>query len=89
MYVKKKGMNNDKLYRVNLPPIGLSVYDMYGKSESEHTLIGGEVGRESSGGVGLLSTSWLLFKLSLVGGPAIVYPRCKRSVSDVAIDAGR
>uniref|UniRef100_A0A8D8L1H7 (northern house mosquito) hypothetical protein n=1 Tax=Culex pipiens TaxID=7175 RepID=A0A8D8L1H7_CULPI len=28
-------------------PIGLSVYDMYGRSESEQTLIGGETGRES------------------------------------------
>lgn len=38
------------------PPIGLSVYDMYGRSESEQTLMGGETGRESSGG-GLESTS--------------------------------
>jgi len=70
MHVKKEEKNDDKLYSVNVPPIGLSVYDMYGKSESEQTLIGGDVGRESSGGVGL--SSWLLFKLSLVDGPAIV-----------------
>lgn len=30
--------------------MGLSVYEMYGRSESEQTLIGGETGRESSGG---------------------------------------
>lgn len=28
------------------PPIGLSVYDTYGRSESEQTLIGGDTGRE-------------------------------------------
>lgn len=49
--------------------MGLQVYDTYGKSESEQTLIGGETGRESSGG-GLVSISWLLLRLSL--GAAIV-----------------
>lgn len=29
--------------------MGLSVYDMYGKSESEQMLMGGETGRESDG----------------------------------------
>lgn len=33
----------------HLPPIGLSVYETYGKSESEQTLIGGETGLESGG----------------------------------------
>lgn len=28
-------------------PIGLSVYEMYGRSESEYTLMGGETGRDS------------------------------------------
>lgn len=33
-------------YYSNAPPIGLSVYDTYGRSESEQTLIGGETGLE-------------------------------------------
>lgn len=42
--------------KLSSPPMVCPVYDMYGKSESEHTLIGGETGRESSGG-GLVSVS--------------------------------
>lgn len=71
------------LIELILPPMGLQVYDTYGKSESEQTLIGGETGRESSGG-GLVSISWLLLRLSL--GAAIVYPRCSRPAS---LETGR
>lgn len=33
---------------MGLPP-SLSVYDTYGKSESEQTLIGGDTGRDTDG----------------------------------------
>lgn len=39
---------NNVLNILNTPP-SLSVYDTYGRSESEQTLIGGETGRESDG----------------------------------------
>lgn len=55
---KKENSNNRKRScKLNLPPIGLSVYETYGKSESLQTLIGGEVGLDESSGGGLLSTS--------------------------------
>lgn len=38
------------IFKKNIPPIGLSVYETYGKSESEQTLIGGETGLESGMG---------------------------------------
>lgn len=38
---------NNNVIEKNLPPIGLSVYETYGRSESEQTLVGGETGLES------------------------------------------
>lgn len=62
-----------------IPPIGLSVYEMYGRSESEQTLIGGDAGRESDccGDAGAPS-DWPL--------TAIVLPRCRRAA---VADMGR
>lgn len=50
-----------------LPPIGLFVYEMYGRSESEQTLIGGDTGRLD----GLVSANRLLLRLSLVGAAIV------------------
>lgn len=41
-------MEENNIGRNFIPPIGLSVYEMYGKSESEQTLIGGETGRDGA-----------------------------------------
>lgn len=63
------------------PPIGLSVYEMYGRSESEQTLIGGDDGRES------VCTDAVEWKDPSVWPlTAIVLPRCRRAV---VADIGR
>lgn len=60
----------------NLPPIGLSVYETYGKSESEQTLVGGDTGLESGCDVVDLDSSWVDEARRSV--TAMVFPRCKR-----------
>lgn len=67
-------MNWFRVYNNLSPPIGLSVYDMYGKSESEQMLMGGETGRESD--EELTPCSSLLWP-DRVGVP-IVLPLCNR-----------
>jgi hypothetical protein len=62
--------------QLSSPPIGLSVYDMYGKSESEQTLIGGDTGRDSDTAGGDESFNNAL----LMPVVAIVVPLCKRAV---------
>lgn len=55
---------------------------MYGRSESEHTLIGGDTGREAAPDVGVAGTSSCGDDI-LRPVTAIVLPRCKRP--DVAV----
>lgn len=63
----------EHFYIFSLPPIGLSVYETYGRSESEHMLIGGETGREFEHDAGSSFGDDIRLPLT-----AIVFPRCNR-----------
>lgn len=69
------------------PPIGLSVYETYGKSESEQTLVGGETGLESGYVDVDLGSSWAEDRRRSV--TAIVFPRCNRVVPAPVAVLGR
>lgn len=75
--VSMQKMSYSRTCNDHIPPMGRSVYEIYGKSESEQTLIGGDTGLEPALDVGVVgaSSSGVDRRRPVT---AIVLPRCKR-----------